>query len=221
MKQIDNLPPGVEIFSNVLSFSEAEFLIDKIESATKSNKGCEVSWGTPQMHSPDISCLRRNDSIALSEHSFLNSSCSCGIREVDASLGKIMLKCLEKYVSKYDLGLTQDEGFFCVKYGDNHVDLGVVDDNPFVNRVVSMHFPLNIDSSQEYIKFKNLGFTTNLSSPSIVMFPSTFLFTYEKPYHEGLYEIQNFFNNNPSQEFFEQVFGKDEVAIVPEKLDLA
>jgi len=221
MKQIDNLPPGIEIFSNVFSFSEAEFIIDKIESATNNKKNCDISWGIPKMHSPDISSLRRNEAVAISEHSFLNSSCSCGIREVDASLGKIMLKCLEKYVAKYDIGITQDEGFFCVKHGSNHVEFGVVDDNPFVNRIISMHFPLNIDASSEYIKFKNLNFTATLSSPSVIMFPSTFLFSYEKPYHEGLYEIQNFFNNNPSQEFFESVFGNTEVGVTHEIFDQA
>lgn len=222
MRQIENLPPGLEIFSNVISFTEAESIIDRIESSTVDHESdCEVSWGIPQMHSPDISCLRRNDAIALSEHSFLNSSCSCGIKEIDASIGKLMLKCLEKYVSKYDIGLTQDEGFYCVKYGQNHIDLGVVDDNPFVNRVISMHFPLNIDASQEYIKFKNIDFSINVSSPSIIFFPSNFVFSYEKPYHDGLYEIQNFFNNNPDQEFFEKVFSKNEVGITLETPDLA
>jgi hypothetical protein len=221
MKQVSNLPPGIEIFTNILSFDEAESLIDRIEGSTQNKVECKVDWGIPQMHSPDVSCLRRNSAIAISEHTYLNASCSCGLREVDSLLGKNMLKCLEAYVSKYDLGLTQDEGFFCVKHGPDHVDMGVVDDNAFVNRVVSMHFPLNIDGGTEYIKFKNFGFTVNLNGPALVMFPSSFAYAYEKPFNEGLYEIQNFFNNNPSQEFFDQVFGGDEVSITQETPDLA
>ncbi len=221
MKQLENLPPGIEIFSNVLSLSEAEFFIDKIESASKSNDGCNLSWGLPKMHSPDISCLRRNDAIAISEHTFLNSECSCGLREIDASLGKIMLKCLEKYTTKYDIALTQDEGFYCVRYGPGHVDLGVVDDNAFVNRVLSMHFPLNVEGGREYLKFKNIEFSVSLSTPSVVMFPSSFLFSYEKPYQDGLYEIQNYFNNNPDQEFFESVFGEEELSVTQERPDQA
>lgn len=221
MKQINNLPSGIEIFSNVISLGEAESIIDQIENATSAKSSCEISWTVPQMHSPDISCLRRNEAIAISEHSFLNSSCNCGIRETDSILGKIMLKCLEKYVSKYDIGLTQDEGFYMVRYGSDHIEFGVVDDNPFVNRVVSMHFPLNVDGSKDYIKFKNLDFSANISSPSIIMFPSNFIFSYEKPYQEGLYEIQNFFNNNPDQEFFDKIFGNEEVGVTLEAHDQA
>lgn len=220
MKQIENVPAGIEIFSNVLSYQEADFIIDKIESAINEKSSCNLEWGIPKMHSPDISSLRRNNAVAISEHSFLNSSCSCGMREIDASLGKIMLKSLEKYVSKYDIGITQDEGFYCVKYGDEHIDYGVVDDSPFVNRVVSMHFALNVDEPIQYIKFKNIDFSVTISSPSIILFPSNFLFSYEKPYHEGLYEIQNYFNNNPEQEFFEQMFGNDEIGVTIEKPDL-
>lgn len=220
MKQVEGTPPGIEIFSNVLSLPEAEFMIDKIESAVNEENSCELGWGIPKMHSPDISCLRRNDAIALSEHSFLNTECTCGIREVETSLGKLMLKCLEKYVAKYDLGVTQDEGFYCVKYGEEHVDLGSVDDNPFVNRVISMHFPLNINPGSQYIKFKNIDFSVTLSSPSIILFPSNYLFSYEKPYHDGLYEIQNFFNNNPDQQFFDHMFGGEEVPVTIEKSDL-
>lgn len=220
MKQIENVPAGIEIFSNVLSYQEADFIIDKIESAINEKSSCDLEWGIPKMHSPDISSLRRNNAVAISEHSFLNSSCSCGMREIDASLGKIMLKSLEKYVSKYDIGITQDEGFYCVKYGDEHIDYGVVDDSPFVNRVVSMHFALNVDEPIQYIKFKNIDFSVTISSPSIILFPSNFLFSYEKPYHEGLYEIQNYFNNNPEQEFFEQMFGNDEIGVTIEKPDL-
>jgi hypothetical protein len=221
MKQIDGIPPGIEIFSNVLSYSEADFIIDKIESAINDKNACDLEWGIPKMHSPDISCLRRDQAIAISEHSFLNSECVCGIREIDASLGKIMLKCLEKYVSKYDIGITQDEGFYCVKQGEDHVSYGVVDDNPFVNRIVSMHFALNVDGATQYIKFKNINFAATISSPSIILFPSNYLFSYEKPYNDGLYEIQNYFNNNPDQDFFEKIFGNDEVSVISEKPDPA
>lgn len=220
MKQIENLPAGIEIFSNVLSYQEADFIIDKIESAVSDKGSCNLEWGIPKMHSPDISSLRRNDAIGISEHSFLNSSCSCGMREIDSSLGKIMLKALEKYVSKYDIGITQDEGFYCVKYGKEHVSYGVVDDNPFVNRVASMHFALNVDEPTQYIKFKNIDFSVTISSPSIIMFPSNFLFSYEKPDHPGLYEIQNYFNNNPEQEFFEHIFNQNEIGVTVEKPDL-
>jgi hypothetical protein len=218
MKQLTNLPPGIEIFSNIISYSEADAMVDIIESAIDTKNNCNLQWGLPKMHSPDISSLRRNDAVAVSEHTFLNADCSCGLKEIDSTLGKLMLKCLEKYVSKYDIGITQDEGFYCVKYDKSHVDFGVVDDNPFVNRLVSMHMPLNINEPTEYIRFKNLDFSISISSPSIILFPSNFLFSYEKPYTEGLYEIQNFFNNNPDNQFFDKIFG-EEVSISLEKSD--
>lgn len=217
MKQIKDLPPGIEVFSNVISYQEADSIIDTVENAISSGNKCNLNWGIPKMHSPDISCLRRNPGIAISEHSFLNSECSCGVREVDSLLGKLMLKALEKYVSKYDIGVSQDEGFYLVKYQNDHINLGVVDDNPFVNRVISMHFAMNVSEPIEYIKFKNINFSINISSPSIILFPSNFLFSYEKPFYEDLYEVQNFFNNNPDNQFFEKVFGDEEVGVIFEK----
>lgn len=222
MKQLNNLPPGIEIFSNIFSYSEADSIVDVIESATVGKNNCNLKWGIPKMHSPDISSLRRNIAVAISEHTFLNADCSCGLKEVDSTLGKLMLKCLEKYVTKYDIGVTQDEGFYCVKYGREHINFGVVDDNPFVNRVVSMHLALNVNQPIEYIKFKNIDFSINISTPSLILFPSNFLFSYEKPYIEDLYEIQNFFNNNPDNQFFENIFGEqEEVSVTLEKSDQA
>ena len=121
-----------------------------------------------------------------------------------------MLKCLEKYATKYGIGFTFDEGFVAIKQEEEHIPETGIDDNPFVNRILSMHFPLNPNSSKEYLKFPNIDYSISLSSPSIIMFPSNFLFAYQKPYQEGLYEIENFFNDNPSQEYYEQVFGEQE-----------
>lgn len=208
MKEIVNLPHGIEVYSGIISNGEAEFLIDKVESAINSKNKCDVHWGTPTLHSPDITCLRKNLAVNLSEHSFMNTSCNCGIKEIESTLGKAMLKCLDKYTKKYSIGLTQDEGFLIVKQGEDHtVDTGI-DDNPFVNRVLSMHFPLNLEGGREYIKFNNIDYSISLSLPSIILFPSNFLFAYSKSKNDGLYEIQNFFNDNPSQEYFEQVFSE-------------
>lgn len=210
MKEIKDLPPGIEVYSNIISYPEADFLIDNLESSINSDNDCNVEWGIPQLHSPDITCLRGDQAIALSDHAFRNVDCDCGIKQIESMLGKVMLKCLEKYATKYGIGFTFDEGFVAVKQSEGHISETGVDDNPFVNRVLSMHFPLNPDASKEYLKFPNIDYSLSLSSPSIVMFPSNFLFAYEKPYQEGLYEIENFFNDNPSQEYYEQVFGEQE-----------
>lgn len=208
MKEIDNLPHGIEIYSGIISADEAEYFIDTIEAATYSSGKCDAKWGTPQLHSPDISCLRRNLAINLSQHSFQNTECDCGIRQVESALGKIMLKCLEKYTNKYSVSFTQDEGFLIVKRGEKHVDKVGVDDNPFVNRVLSMHMPLNVEKGREYIKFPNIDYSISLSYPSLIFFPSNFLFSYSKNNYDDLYEVQNFFNDNPSQEYFEQAFNQ-------------
>lgn len=209
MDQISNLPLGVEIYTKIMSPLEAEYLIDKIENSINFSDECNCSWGEPSLHSPDITCLRRNLAINLSNHAFLNTKCVCGIREIDAMLGKIMLKCLKKYTDKYPIGFTQDEGMIVVKQGDNHMDVEGVDDNPFVNRVLSMHMPLNIDSSIEYINFPVLDFSISVSSPSIILFPSNFIYAYSKINNPGLYEVQNYLNNNPSQEYLESIFSEN------------
>ena len=210
MKEIKDLPPGIEIYSNIISYPEAEFLIDNLESSINSDSECEISWGIPQLHSPDITCLRGDKAVALSDHAFKNINCDCGIKQIESMLGKVMLKCLEKYATKYGIGFTFDEGFVAIKQEEEHIPETGIDDNPFVNRILSMHFPLNPNSSKEYLKFPNIDYSISLSSPSIIMFPSNFLFAYQKPYQEGLYEIENFFNDNPSQEYYEQVFGEQE-----------
>lgn len=210
MKEIENLPRGIEVYSNIISFPEADYFIDSLESAINSNSKCSVEWGTPTLHSPDITCLRGDQAITLSDHAFKNTECDCGIKSLESMLGKVMLKCLEKYSLKYGVGFTYDEGFIAIRQHEkSHISETGIDDNPFVNRTLSMHFPLNPNPSIEYIKFKNIDYSLSLSSPSIVLFPSNFLFAYEKPFQEGLYEIQNFFNDNPSQEYFEQVFGEN------------
>jgi hypothetical protein len=211
MKQLNNLPKGIEIFTQMLSSIEAEYLIDKIESGIGSENNCKCEWGIPVLHSPDASCLRRNLAINISEHSFQNTECNCGIREIDSMIGKIMLKCLDKYTSKYGIPFTQDEGFIVVKQGDEHVEEFGVDDNPFINRVISMHMPLNINGGQEYIKFQHLDFSITLTGPSVILFPSNFIYSYSKTKNEGLYEIQNYLNNNPTQEFLEAVFNDNKL----------
>lgn len=208
MKEVNNLPIGIEVYSGIMSSDEAELIIDQIESAVNSNNKCDVHWGTPTLHSPDVTCLRRGEAINLSEHSFQNANCNCGIREIEIKLGKIMIKCLEKYSDKYSVGITQDEGFIIVRQTDEHISEYGVDDNPFVNRLLSLHFPLNLIPGSKYIEFKNLDYSLSLSYPSIIIFPSNFLFSYSKEKQDGLYEIQNFFNNNPSQEYFEKVFSE-------------
>jgi hypothetical protein len=89
-------------------------------------------------------------------------------------------------------------------------ELGV-DDNPFINRVISMHMPLNINGGQEYIKFQHLDFSITLTGPSVILFPSNFIYSYSKTKNEGLYEIQNYLNNNPTQEFLEAVFNDNKL----------
>lgn len=238
MKELENLPPGIEIYTNIISSAEAEYLIDNVENAVNNNfydqqliagtKGgnsitvngntltktedmriCNTQWGIPNLHSPDATCLRRNNGINLSEHGFLNTQCICGIKEIDGLIGKLMLKCLEKYINKYQIGFTQDEGLLIIKQGENHTNEYSYDDNPFINRILSMHMPLNINNGEEYMKFKYFDFSVVLSKPSIILFPSSFIYSYSKNKIDGLYEIQNYFNNNPNQEYLEQLFGNN------------
>lgn len=209
MKQLDNLPVGIEIFTNIISNLEAEYLIDKVENAVNENNNCSCKWGIPSLHSPDITCLRRNLGINISEHGFLNADCDCGIREIDATIGKLMLKCLEKYIAKYSIGFTQDEGLIIIKQGEDHVTENGIDDNPFVNRVLSMHMPLNISDGQKYMYFPFFDFEISLSSPSIILFPSNFIYSYSKSKIDGLYEVQNYLNNDPSQEYLNQIFANN------------
>lgn len=208
----NNLPNGVEVYSNIISNSEADYLIDIIDGSRNKKDTCDIEWGIPELHSPDISCLRNNKAISMSHHAFLNNECSCGIRQAESLVGKLMLKCLEKYVEKYGVGFTQDEGFTVINRGDDHVEDVGVDDNPFVNRILSLHFPLNPSPSKEYLHFPLLDYGITLSSPSIVMFPSNFIFRYSKPRQDDMYEIINFFNDNPDQEFYENVFGNKELS---------
>jgi hypothetical protein len=205
MKQISG-PHGIEIFSNIITADEAEYVIDDIESSVNGAGSCNVSWGTPELHSPDISCLRGNEAINISQHSFMNKECDCGLRELDSRMGKIMLKCLESYAIKYGVGFSQDEGFIVVKQGDKHIDRIGIDDNPFVNRLVSMNMPLNLEPGKEYMRFHHLDYSISLSSPSLILFPSNFLFAYSKNKNEDLYEVQNYLNDNPTQEYLKEVF---------------
>lgn len=207
MRQIQNLPTGIEIFTDFMSISEAEYIIDAVESAVE--KDCGAKWTMPpSSHSPDISCFRNNFGINISEHGFKNSSCSCGLKEIDAILGTTMLKSLAIYNKKYSLTLTQDEGFVISKQAESHVDQIVIDENPFVNRVISYNIALNVEDPIEYMRFEHFDLDITLSQPSIVVYPSNFIYAYSKPKNEDLYEVLNYFNNNPQAEVFDQVFGE-------------
>lgn len=207
MKQATNLPKGIEVWTNVLSISEAELIIDQLEESIGSNKCPDTSWNqAPFVHSPDISMLKGNQGINLSHHNFVNKDCECGIRRLESYIGSLMMKTLEEYAKKYSIGFTQDEGFLAVKYGDNHQDGISVDDNPYINRVVSWSLALNVDELIQYIQFDKLDYTLSITTPSIIIYPSNFIYSYRKPKVEGLYEIQNYFNSNPTQELLEETF---------------
>lgn len=207
MRQIQNLPTGIEIFTDFLSISEAEYIIDAVEKAAESD--CGATWGIPSSHSPEISSFRNNDGINISEHGFYNSSCTCGLKEIDGMLGTTMLKTLTEYNKKYGTFFTQDEGFVITRQSDKHIDQIVIDDNPFVNRVISYNLALNVDEPIQYMNFNKFDFEVTLSKPSLVVFPSNFIYSYSKPKNEDLYEVLNYFNNNPGNETFDKVFGED------------
>jgi len=207
VKEVKNLPAGIKVFTDFLSLSEAEYMIDIAESASESD--CGATWSIPSSHSPDISCFRGNSGINISEHGFYNAECNCGLKELDALLGKTMLRSLGEYNKQYDTFFTQDEGFVILKQEENHVDHIVVDENPFVNRLVSYSIALNVDGPIEYMNFNKFDFKVVLSKPSLVIYPSNFMYSYSKPYNEGLYEVLNYFNNNPAEEVFDQIFTDD------------
>jgi hypothetical protein len=207
MKKANNLPSGIEVWTNVLSLPEAELIIDQIEESIDSEKCPDTSWNNaPFVHSPDISMLKGNKAINLSHHSFINKECLCGIKKVESYIGSIMIKTLQDYADKYNLGFTQDEGFIAVRYGDNHQDGISIDDNPFINRIISWSMALNVESLIQYIKFDKIDYTVSITSPSIIIYPSNFMYSYSKPKVDGLYEIQNYFNANPTQELLDEVF---------------
>jgi hypothetical protein len=118
------------------------------------------------------------------------------------------MKTLEEYADKYSIGFTQDEGFIVVKYGDNHQEGVSVDDNPYINRLISWSLALNVEEMVQYIKFDKLNYTMSITSPSIIIYPSNFIYSYSKPKVDGLYEIQNYFNANPTQELFDEAMGQ-------------
>lgn len=204
MREIEGLPAGIKVFTDFMSFSEAEMYIDAVESASSSE--CGAKWGIPETHSPDISFLRGNEGINISQHGFMNAECSCGLKELDGMLGEKMLQILTKYTSDYSIGFSQDEGFIITKQSKDHVSEIVIDDNPFVNRVISYHFAMNVEDPINYINFINFDLEITVKQPSIIVFPSNFIYSYEKMYHEGLYEVINFFNNNPTDEIFNEAF---------------
>jgi hypothetical protein len=206
MREIRNLPTGIKIFTDFMSYSEAEYIIDIAESAI--DKDCKLEWGIPSSHSPDISCFRNNSGFNISEHGFKNAQCSCGVKELDAILGKTMLKALSEYNKEYKTFFTQDEGFVILKQDSDHIDEIVVDENPFVNRILSFNLALNVDEPIEYISFNKFDLDVTISKPSLVLFPSNFIYSYSKPKNDGLYEVLNYFNNNPTQEIFDQVFAE-------------
>lgn len=207
MKEVKDLPKGIKIFTDFLSLSEAEYIIDIAESAVESDCGAE--WSVPSSHSPDISSFRSNPGINISEHGFYNADCSCGLKELDAMLGKTMLKALSEYGKEYSLNFTQDEGFVILKQGQGHNDQVVTDENPFVNRLVSYSIALNVEEPIQYMEFDKIDFKITLSKPSLVIYPSNFMYSYKKPHNEDLYEVLNYFNNNPSNEVFDKIFGQD------------
>lgn len=209
MKRADGLPIGIEAWTNVLSTSEAELIIDQIEESISSNRCQDTSWQkAPFVHSPDISMLKGNEGINISHHSFLNKECECGIKRVESYIGSLMMKTLEQYADKYNIGFTQDEGFIVVRYGDNHQDGVSTDDNPYINRLVSWSLALNIEDVSQYIKFNKLNYTVSIASPSIIIYPSNFIYSYSKPNINGLYEIQNYFNANPTQELLDEALNQ-------------
>lgn len=204
MREILDLPKGIKIFTDFMSYSEAEYIIDVAESAI--DKDCKLEWSIPSSHSPDISCFRNNLGFNISEHGFKNANCSCGVKELDAILGKTMLKALVEYNKEYKTFFTQDEGFVITKQDDDHISDFVIDDNPFVNRIISYNIALNVDEPIQYMKFDKFDLEITISKPSLVIFPSNFIYSYSKPKNEGLYEVLNYFNANPTKEVFDQVF---------------
>ena len=209
MKKAEGLPVGIEAWTNVLSLSEAELIIDQLEESIGSNKCTDTSWQkAPFVHSPDISMLKGNDGINLSHHSFINKNCECGIKRLESYIGSLMMKTLEEYANKYNIGFTQDEGFIAVKYGDSHQDGISIDDNPYINRLVSWSLALNVEELIQYIKFDKLDYTLSTTSPTIIIYPSNFIYSYSKPNVDGLYEIQNYFNANPTQELLDEALSQ-------------
>lgn len=204
MREISNTPIGIKVFTDFLTYSEAEYIIDIVESSTE--KDCQVEWSIPSSHSPDISCFRNNLGINISEHGFYNKECSCGLKELDGLLGSTMLKALTEYNKEYNTFFTQDEGFVITKQEENHIEEIVVDENPFVNRLISYNVAVNVDDPITYINFDKLKYSLTISKPALIIFPSNFIYSYTKPKNEGLYEVMNYFNNNPSEEVFEQIF---------------
>lgn len=207
MKLASGTPTGIEVWTNVISISEAELIVDQLEESINSGKCLDTNWNqAPFVHSPDISMLKGNEGINLSYHGFINKNCECGIKKVESYIGSLMMKTLNEYSKKYDIGFTQDEGFIAVKQGKNHQDGISVDDNPFINRLVSWSMALNVENLSEYINFNKLNYSLSLTSPSIVIYPSNFVYSYSKNKNDGMYEIQNYFNSNPTQELFNEVF---------------
>lgn len=209
MKQAENLPIGIEVWTDVVSITEAELIIDQLEESIFSKKCPDTSWQTaPFVHSPDISMLKGNEALNLSHHSFVNKNCECGIKRIESYIGSFMIKTLEEYAKKYNIGFTQDEGFIATKYGENHQEGFSIDDNPYVNRLISWSFALNIEEFVKYIKFDKFDYTLSITSPSIIIYPSNFIYSYSKTKVDGLYEIQNYFNANPTQELFDEAFNQ-------------
>lgn len=206
MRQISNTPLGIKIFTDFMSISEAEYIIDAVESACETD--CGAAWSMPSSHSPDISSFRNNDGVNISEHGFHNSSCVCGLKELDGILGSTMLKALTEYNNEYNTYFTQDEGFVILKQSESHIDEIVVDENPFVNRIVSYNIALNVDEPTKYMYFNKFDYEVVVKSPVLVIYPSNFMYSYKKP-NNGLYEVLNYFNQNPTQEVFDQMFNKD------------
>jgi len=207
MKQAANLPVGIEVWTNVISISEAELIIDQLEESISSGQCEDTSWqDAPFVHSPDISMLKGNQGINISHHGFSNPSCECGIKKIDSYLGSLMMRTLEEYSKKYNIGFTQDEGFIAIKQGDNHQDGLSIDDNPFVNRLVSWSFALNVDEMIKYMQFDKINYTLSITNPSIIIYPSSFMYSYKKYKVDGLYEVQNYFNANPTQELLDEAF---------------
>lgn len=204
MREISNTPIGIKMFTDFMSYSEAEHIIDIAESASETD--CGVKWDIPSSHSPDISSFRNNLGFNISEHGFYNGSCFCGIKELDGILGSTMMKALSEYNNKYGTFFTQDEGFVITKQSENHIEDIVIDENPFVNRLISFNIALNVDSPIEYMYFDKFDFSITIKSPFLIIYPSNFIYSYKKQKNDGLYEIYNFFNQNPSQDTFDQVF---------------
>lgn len=205
MKQItNNVPNGVMIFTDFMSYEEAENIIDEIEYAIELE---EIVWDIPISHSPDITCFRGNSGFNISEFTFNKPESNDKLRAIDSLIGMHMLVALKRYSDKYDIGFTQDEGFIILKQSDSHVEEIGIDDNPFVNRVLSMHMPINVEKAIQYIKFDKFDKAITITGPSIILFPSNFMYSYSKKKNDGLYEIQNYFNNNPDNKVFDAIFG--------------